>query len=208
MDGMDASPHAEHASVFGRRSTMLTGPGAFTAIDSMVASVAPLNLPNPVLISPPMHAGGNWSAKSDTRNRPLRVDLVLDGRSGTILKRTEFRSKPWLDRVINTGIAAHEGQLFGLVNQLVSLFTTVGLVMLSVSGLVMWWRRKPQAALGAPQAIRRVRFSAGLIALMIALGLYFPFLGVSMIVVGVAERFVLRRLPATQQWLGLRPLNA
>lgn len=196
------------AAVFGRHATMLSGPEAFVALDTMVASVAPLKLANPVLISPPMHAGGKWSAKSDTRDRPLRVDLVLDGRSGSILKRTDFHSKPWLDRVIGTGIAAHEGQLFGFANQLVSLFTTVGLVMLSVSGLMMWWKRKPEATLGAPAAIRRVRFSAGLIAVMVALGLYFPMLGGSMIVVGLAERLFLRRLTSTRRWLGLRPLRA
>jgi uncharacterized iron-regulated membrane protein len=155
-----------------------------------------------------MSAGGNWTAKSDTRDRPLRVDLVLDGKRGAIVSRTDFRSKPWLDRVIQTGIAAHEGQLFGFFNQLVSLFTTAGLFLLSVSGLAMWWKRKPQAVLGAPAPIRRVRFSAGLIALMITLGLYFPLLGGSMILVGLTERFVLRRIPATRHWLGLRPLAA
>jgi hypothetical protein len=44
----------------------------------------------------------------------LLVDLVLDGTTGTILKRTDFQSKLWLDRVIGAGIAAHEGQPFGL----------------------------------------------------------------------------------------------
>jgi uncharacterized iron-regulated membrane protein len=62
--------------------------------------------------------------------------------------------------------------------------------------------------LGAPAPIRRVRFSAALVALLIALGLYFPLLGGSMILVGLTERFVLRRIPTTQHWLGLRPLPA
>ena len=202
---MNVSPHAEHTAVFGRHSTTMKGPDAFVAIDAMVATVAPLNLPGPVLISPPMHAGGNWSAKSDTRDRPLRVDMILDGKSGAIIKRTDFSSKPWLDRAIGFGIAAHEGQLFGFLNQLVSLFTTVSLVLLSLSGLVMWRKRQPEGTLGAPNPIRPVRFSAGLIAVMLAFGVYFPFLGVSMIAVGLAERFVLRKLPSTQHWLGLRP---
>ncbi len=208
MADMSISPHAEHTSVFGRHGTTLSGPGAFVALDTMVSTVAALHLSNPVLISPPMHAGGNWSAKSDTRNRPLRVDLILDGKSGAIVKRTEFNSKPWMDRVIGVGIAAHEGQLFGFVNQLVSLFTTIGLVTLSLSGVAMWWKRKPAGSLGAPVLVRRVRFSAGLIATMVAMGLYFPFLGASMIVVGLVERFILRRLPSTQRWLGLKPVAA
>jgi uncharacterized iron-regulated membrane protein len=61
----------------------------------------------------------------------------------------------------------------------------------------------PSCVLGAPILIRRVRFSAGLVALLIAFGLYFPFLGGSMILVGLTERLVLRRIPATQRWLGL-----
>jgi len=207
MPNMDASQHAQHLG-FGRHRTSLSGPNAFIALDKMVASVAPLGLPNPVLISPPMRAGGSWTAKSDTRDRPLRVDLVLDGTTGAILSRTDFHSKPWLDRVIGTGIAAHEGQLFGFANQLVSLLTVIGLMMLSVSGLVMWWKRKPEHVLGAPVAIRPVRFSAGLVTLMVVFGLYFPFLGGSMILVALVERFVLRRLPAARLWLGLRTVDA
>jgi uncharacterized iron-regulated membrane protein len=170
----------------------------------MVATVAPLNLADPVLVSPPSHAGENWTAKSDTRDRPLRVALVLDGRTGAIFKRTDFHSKPWLDRVIGTGIAAHEGQLFGFANQMLSLFTTIGLVTLSLSGLVMWRRRRPDGVLGAPPQIRTFRFSAGLTALLVVLGIYFPFLGGSMILVAFTERLLLRRIPTTQRWLGLQ----
>ncbi len=211
MANMDAASmgggeHGQH-QVFGRHSTTLSGPNAFIALDKMVATVAPLDLTNPVLISPPMHAGGNWSAKSDTRDRPLRVDLVLDGTTGAVLSRKDFQSKPWLDRFIQTGIAAHEGQLFGFFNQMVSLVTTAGLFLLSISGLVMWWKRKPEAILGAPVPLRPVRFSVGLIALLVGFGLYFPMLGGSMILVGLMERLLLRRIPATQHWLGLRPLT-
>jgi uncharacterized iron-regulated membrane protein len=195
--------HAQHAA-FGRHLTTLSGPNAFVAIDTMVATVAPLHLPEPVLVSPPMRAGGNWTAKSDTRDRTSQVDLVLDGKTGAVLKRTGFSSKPFLDRAVGTGIAAHEGALFGWPNKLLSLFTTVGLTLLSLSGLVMWRKRKPEDVLGAPVAIRRVRFSAGLIAMMVFLGLYFPFLGGSMLLVLLTERFVLRRIPSTQHWLGLR----
>jgi uncharacterized iron-regulated membrane protein len=203
MPDMDASLHAKHG-VWGRHHSALGGPNAFVALDKMVAAVAPLGLENPVLISPSTDAGGNWTAKSDTRDRPLRVDLVLDGNTGAVLSRTDFHSKPWLDRVIGTGIAAHEGRLFGFANQLVSLFTVIGLVTLSLSGLVMWWKRRPEGVLGAPAPMSPVRFSPLLIALLIVLGIYFPFLGGTMLLVGLNERFLLRHIPATQRWLGLR----
>lgn len=173
------------------------------AINRMVAAVAPLGLPNPVLIAPPKHPGGNWTAKSDTRNRPLRVDLVLDPATGAVLERTDFHRKAWIDRVVGTSIAAHEGQLFGLGNQLLGLFTTTGLILLCVSALVMWWRRRPEGVLGAPLATRKIRFSFPLAVFVLGFGLYMPFLGASMILVALLERFVLRQIPATRVWLGL-----
>ncbi len=201
MPGMNASEHASHGH---HAHHMSGGPDAYKPLDQMIAVVAPLQLANPVLISPPMSQGGNWTAKSDTQDRPLRVDLVIDPTTGAILKRTDFHSRPWLDRVIGTGIAAHEGQLFGLANQLVSLFTTAGLVTLSLSGFIMWWRRRPEGALGAPVPLRRIPFSWGLIAFLVVFGIYMPFLGGSMILVLLLERFVLRKIAAARLWLGLR----
>jgi uncharacterized iron-regulated membrane protein len=202
MEGMDMGgvEHSEHSA---HAMSKPAPPNAYTAIDKMVATIAPLHLPNPVLISPPKRFGGNWTAKSDTRDRPLRVDFVLDGKTGAILKRSDFSQKPWIDRAVGFGIAAHEGQLFGVLNQIIELFTAIGLVLLCVSALVMWWRRRPEGVLGAPIPIRKVRFSAGLIAAMVVFGIYFPFLGGSMILVGLAERFVLSRISATRRWLGL-----
>ena len=193
----------------GSGSTALAAPQAnftsYAAIDTMAATVAPLGLAHPVLIAPPGHPGGNWTAKSDTRNRPQRVDLVLDPHTGAVLQRTGFAQKAWLDRVVGTGIAAHEGQLFGLANQLLGLFTTLGLVTLSVSGLVMWWRRRPEGVLGAPAAVRRVPWSPALVAFLVAFGVYMPLLGLSILLVAAAERLILRRIPAARIWLGLLP---
>jgi len=50
---------------------------------------------------------------------------------------------PWhksrlLDRVVGTGPAVYEGELFGVANQMLSLFAAAGRFLLTVSGLVMW----------------------------------------------------------------------
>ncbi len=201
MPGMNASEHASHGH---HAHHMAGGPDAYKPLDQMIAVVAPLQLANPVLISPPLDQSGNWTAKSDTQDRPLRVDLVLDPTTGAILTRTDFRSRPRLDRVIGTGVAAHEGQLFGVANQLVSLFTAIGLVTLSLSGFIMWRRRRPDGVLGAPVPLRRIRLSWGLIAVLIIFGIYMPLLGGSMILVVLVERFVLRKIARTRLWLGLQ----
>jgi uncharacterized iron-regulated membrane protein len=103
---------------------------------------------------------------------------------------------------VGTGIAAHEGQLFGWPNQLLGLFTASGLVLLSVSSVVMWGRRR-ESGLGAPRPAARPSFSLGLVILVALLGIYLPLFGASLIVMLLREWAVLRRIPPIRDWLGL-----
>jgi uncharacterized iron-regulated membrane protein len=74
-----------------------------------------------VLIAPPSKAWAQWTARSETQNRPQRVQLVLDAEAGRVVTRREFADQPLLDRIVGTSVAAHEGQLFGWVNQRLGL---------------------------------------------------------------------------------------
>lgn len=174
-------------------------------LDVLVPAVARLGLPGPALVSPPAAGGAPWTARSDTQDRPLRTDLSLDPSTGRVLAGSRFQDKPVLDQAVDYGVAAHEGQLFGLANQLLNLAMALGLMTLSVSGAMMWWRRKPQAGLGAPAPAPSRPVVIGFPALLVALGVLLPMLGLSMLAVLAVERLVLRRLPAARRWLGLRP---
>jgi uncharacterized iron-regulated membrane protein len=176
---------------------------AYAAMDKMITTVAPLQLEFPVLISPPMQRNGTWTAKSDTQNRTHRVNLILDPATGAVVQRVNFSQHPWVDRLVGAGVAAHEGHLFGWLNQIVSLFTALGLILISISAVILWWRRRPEGILGAPIPLGRPRFTYGFAALMIMLGVYLPLFGLSLLFVAIIERCILRRLPRAQQWLGL-----
>jgi uncharacterized iron-regulated membrane protein len=172
------------------------------AIDRVVATVRPLRLPPPVVIAPGK-SPTEWTAKSMTQNRPLRVDLTVDGSTGEITSRKDFGDRPLIDRIVGTGIAAHEGQLFGWPNQLLGLFTALGLILLSLSSVVLWWRRREVGVLGAPKVAASPRFSAGLLGLVVALGVYLPLFGASLILVKLIETALLVRIPKVRDWLGL-----
>ena len=180
-------------------------PGAYAQVDRVAPTVRTLHLAYPVLITPPLRPQGAWSARSDAQDRPLRVNLRVDGRTGALLHREDFRQRDWVDQAVGYGVAAHEGQLFGLLNQLLGLFTATCLLVVSASAAVLWWRRRPGGVLGAPIPQGAPRFSAGLLAMVLALALLLPLLGVSLGVVAVLERVVLARVPPIQRWLGLRP---
>jgi uncharacterized iron-regulated membrane protein len=180
-------------------------PKDMTAFDRVVATVQPLGLEYPASVSPPSKADSDeWTAKSNTPNRPQRVNLVLSGKTGEIISREDFKDRHLVDRVVSYGIAAHEGQLFGWFNQLLGLLTAVGLVLLSVSGVIMWWRRRDVGVLGAPKVLLSPRVSFGLLALVVLFGIYLPLFGASLVLVLLAEFAVLKRIPKVRDWLGLR----
>ena len=121
-----------------------------------------------------------------------------------MIGRVDFADRHWIDRLVGYGIAAHEGALFGIANQILGTLTALFLIVLAVSGTIMWWRRRPTGLLGAPLPLARPRFGAGLVAAIVALGVYMPLFGVTLVLVLAAEMTVLRHLDATRRWLGLR----
>src|SRR5690606_27656079 len=91
---MAAAGHEGHGMV-------MNGPAApYADLNRLVATVQPLNLAAPVLIAPPAGPEAPWTARSDAANRPLRTTLTLDGATGTILSRTDFAQRHWIDRAV------------------------------------------------------------------------------------------------------------
>ncbi|RZL19525.1 MAG: PepSY domain-containing protein, partial [Sphingomonas sp.] len=169
----------------------------------VIATVRPLRIAPPVLLSPPAHEGAPWAVSSDAADRPLRSDAQVDGATGRLVGRVAFADRHWIDRVIGYGIAAHEGALFGIANQILGTLTALLLTVLAVSGGIMWWRRRPTGLLGAPLPQNRPRFRIGLVAAIVGLGVYMPLFGTTLVIVLVVERVVLRRIAKTRRWLGL-----
>jgi uncharacterized iron-regulated membrane protein len=209
---MDSMPgHENHVQAtnhgFGKKARMRLGaPGSeeYRALDTILPAVVALHLAHPAQISPPLQTGGPWIAKSDSQDRTLRDSYTMDATSAAILKHERFGDRPLGDRIIGLGISAHEGHLFGIVNQLLGFFTAVGLFLVAVSSIVMWWRRRPVGLLGAPLPSADPYLSKAFVLLILVFAIYLPLLGVSIIAVAVVERLVLQRIPAVALWLGIR----
>ncbi len=205
----DAMARMDHADMPGMvRPAAALPPGAYASVDRVAATAASLHLAYPVLVSPPMKPHGAWSGRSDAQDRPKRVTLLVDGASGRLLGREDFGQRNWVDQAVGIGVAAHEGQLFGWPNQLIGLFTALSLLTVSISAVVLWWRRRPQGLLGAPLPAGAPRLSTGLLALVVMLGVLLPLFGASLALAFVSERWVLSRIPNVSRWLGVQPRPA
>jgi uncharacterized iron-regulated membrane protein len=176
--------HAEHrAEATG--ATLATP----VALDDVIERVAPLELDPPVRVYLPSETAPYWRVRSETQNRPRVRELELDARSGKILRDKGFGEKAAIDRVIGVGIAAHEGQLFGLTNQLLGLFTALGLITMCISAVVMWWRRRPEGSLGLPAPrVEGFRITAPFIAFIVLAGILRPVHGASLLVLWGSTR--------------------
>jgi len=201
--------HADHAEqnfikgAHGSASKTISSDVAHGSLDKMYATVRKLDLPAPVTIHAPTKKQNSWTAQSNTQNRPLRVTLTLDSKTGEVQKTESFDQKHPIDKVIGYVIAAHEGHLFGWVNQALGVFTAISLIALCITSVVMWLKRRPHGKLGAPEPIANTRIGKGLIVIIVALGVFLPVLGMSLLAIAALEFTILRHLPSVRIWLGL-----
>lgn len=173
------------------------------SLNTIVLRAQILQFTYPVLVSPPSARSPDWSVKSNAQNRPLRADAYFSAETGELKSQQPFAQRHLIDRAVGIGVAAHEGQLFGWLNQLLGLLTAVGLVVMSVSGFIMWRKRAPQNALGAPPIMPEAKIGVGFIAIILVAAILLPVLGASLIVIFILERLVLSRWQSAQRWLGL-----
>lgn len=165
------------------------------SLGEIVAKAKAEKLAFPVIVTPPDGAqrfGATpvmaWTVKSEAQNRPLRVSISYDAASGAEIGRETFAGKHRIDRVMGYGIAWHEGQLFGWANQAIGVLTAIALITLAVSGFVMWWRRRPEGALGAPPLPAMPSRMGGLITILIFLAALLPMLALSLVALAAFER--------------------
>ncbi|MBG7054699.1 PepSY domain-containing protein [Pseudomonas aeruginosa] len=127
--------------------------------------------------------------------------LHIDQYSGKVLADVRWQDYNAVARSVQMGVVLHEGKLFGLGNQLLMLAVCLAILLSSASGLWIWWKRKPAGRLGVPPLRHELpRWKRG-IAIMLALGVAFPLVGASLLLVWALDWLVLSRLPAVRRVL-------
>lgn len=150
-------------------------------------------VPQPYDLALPVGPTGVLSALTD-RNRAFdRAFLHLDQYSGEVLADVRYPQFGIMGKFFLWGIIAHEGQLFGLLNQILGTLAAFGVLLMGASGLCLWWKRKPAAKRGSPKkqpALPRPVFWG-----MIGLALFLPMLAASLLVLFLGDSLLIRRLP-------------
>lgn len=125
--------------------------------------------------------------------------IHIDQYSGAVLADYRYDNYGVMGKIIAWGITLHKGTQFGLINQLISLAICLGIIFVVVSGFYLWWKRKPKHSLGAPKAISMKKMKLFLL-LMIGLGILFPLVGLSLIVVFLVDWLIIKRIPKVRMF--------
>ncbi len=140
-----------------------------------------------------------WPTRlSDTRTVFLdkftgeTVSTYTSGDWGVPAKITEF------------GIQVHMGTQMGLFNRMLMTAGCLIIIWGAFAALVMWWKRRPKGTLGLPRRPVDVNRAKGIFAIAVVLGIAYPILGASMILIGLTDRYLIRRIPRLRRAFGMR----
>jgi len=119
--------------------------------------------------------------------------LYLDQYSGAVLRDIRYRDYGAVSKAVSYGTALHMGRYFGVANQIICSALSLGLATLAATGCVMWWKRRPAGTLGAPARERAAPPMRGWIAALVLLGVVFPLMGATLLVVWALDRLTFGR---------------
>lgn len=120
--------------------------------------------------------------------------LHLDQYSGKVLADIRWQDYGLVAKSVEMGVVLHEGKFFGLANQLLMFGVCLLILLSAVSGLVMWWKRRPQGSLGVPPLRHDLPLWKTAVVIMIGLGIAFPLVGMSLLAVWGLDWLVLSRI--------------
>ena len=131
----------------------------------------------------------SYDSTNPTADRTVHVDQY----TGKILADVKFADYPFFGKAMAIGIALHEGQL-GWWNVALNALFCLSVIFACVSGIVMWWKRKPVGQIGSPRYARDYRIPAGVLGLGVLLGVAFPLGGLAIATFAIIDFFLPKRL--------------
>ncbi|MXN47955.1 PepSY domain-containing protein [Shinella kummerowiae] len=146
-------------------------------------------------LSPPSGETGVYTAAIFPADLQYERTLHIDQYTGERLVDTAFADYPATGKLIEWSINVHKGQEWGLFNQLLMLSTCFVVIAMSVSAVVMWWKRRPKGRIGVPPAPRETRIYLGLWAIAAVFGVLFPLTGLTILAMIVLDQGVIRFVP-------------
>ncbi|MDQ8726635.1 PepSY domain-containing protein [Bradyrhizobium sp. LHD-71] len=178
-----SDPHAGHHG-HGVASDQSTADAL--GVNDVAVILEQQGMKSPYRLSLPRDARGVFTAFSYPDQPETQRTLHIDQYSGRVLGDIRFQDYGWAAKAVELGVQIHMGNYFGQLNQIVMLIPCIGIVVLTATGPIMWWRRRPKAQFGAPQPTSSLS-ARTLTMIVVGLCVVFPLAGASLAIVLIAD---------------------
>lgn len=196
--------HAGHT----HHDTIVWDPAKGAPLDALIGRAQQLGFKPGYTISYPEDAAGSYTLSqfpdADVHaNQTAGSERVayLDQYTALPIGDYGFDEFGPLAKATDFGIALHEGRELGWISQLLSLLGTLALLLSCATAIVMWRKRKPKG-LGAPRRQPSRKLGIGVTLITLGLGVVFPVLGASILVLLVFDLLIVPRVPRLSRALG------
>ena len=192
---LEQTPLPESGSLAGVQAIA----GAVT-VDSVAAFADGLGFAHRYQLNLPAGEAGVWTISHDSMSNDgpdpaADRTLHIDQYTGNVLADVRYAEYSPYAKLMAWGVAFHEGDL-GLWNIALNTGFCLSVIGLALSGLVLWWKRRPAGArLGAPPRPVDIPYAKGALLVTLALSLAFPMLGLVLLGVMVLDLVVLTAVP-------------
>lgn len=186
-----------------------TAPGQPVDIDSVVAFARATGFDGRFQLGFPAGETGVWTIARDTMSNdaadPTSDRTVhIDRYTGKVLADVGFADYGVPGKAMAVGIAFHEGDM-GLWNLVLVTAFCLAIIFMAVSGVVMWWKRRPKGA--AARLFAPVVSEPGPLwkvgaFVMLGVALLFPLTGAVLVVVLALDLLVIRHIKPLKRALG------
>jgi uncharacterized iron-regulated membrane protein len=179
-----SDPHADHHS--GAHGMTMAHTRTGIGVDGAVDALARAGMTTAYRLSLPKGADGVYTAYTYPDRPEGQRTLHIDQYTGRVLGDVRYADYGWAAKAVELGVQLHMGNYFGRANQIVMLVACLGVMTLSVTGPILWWRRRPKGRLGAPRELEPLRLRT-MALIMLGLGALFPLAGLSLAAILLVE---------------------
>jgi uncharacterized iron-regulated membrane protein len=177
-------------------------------LDSVIAFARGNGFSQSFTVNAPSDKEGVWTVAASSMSRQVddaRKDLTmhLDQYTGKVLATVGWKDYSLSAQGMAAGIALHMGGM-GTWNVVLNTVFCLSVLLISVSGVVMWWLRRPVGAwrLGAPPMPKNLPLWKGAVVIVVALGVAFPLAGLTMLAAVILDVLVFSRIKPLKTLFG------
>ncbi|MEW6129638.1 MAG: PepSY domain-containing protein [Acidobacteriota bacterium] len=124
-------------------------------------------------------------------------NLHIEQYSGTILDHVTFKDLSPMAKTRLLAYPIHVGSIYGMPTKILAFLVCLLIVAMSVTGVVMWWKRKPRGKTGFPQKTEAFKPAKWLLVTIALLGMLMPAAGISILVILLGD-WLLQKKRAAQ----------